>query len=1473
MYAVAVGFLAAWASFAGAQPGDFVPGQVIVKFAPTATSADALALRTSVNATVKERFGSIDAELWETASIGVPDAIARLRGDRRLAFIEPNYIVHATDIFPNDEFFADQWNLHNTGQSGGTPDADVDAPEAWGYETGRDVLVGIIDTGVDWQHVDLAANIFVNTREIPGNRVDDDGNGYIDDVRGWDFVNEDNDPDDDNGHGTHVAGIVAAVGNNAAGVAGVSWTARILPLKFLSALGSGSTADAIRAVEYATAMGARLTNNSWGGIGFSLALRSAIEAAADANILFVAGAGNAGVDIDVTPFYPASFDLDNVIAVGSTDAADELSSFSNYGALSVHLAAPGSEILSTFPDDRYAFASGTSMAAPHVSGAVCLLWSLAPSLTYPEAKDAVLSTVDVLTALEGFTITGGRLNLAGMLASLDDAAPAAVSDLVVASTTSNTVFLAWTATGDDSVAGTASRYDLRYSTTPIDAGNFDAATPVAGLSTPMPSGETESFEVSGLSFDTTYYFAMVVEDELGNRSPVSNAASGITLGAPGLAYAPDSFSADLLTGGTSVWSLSIRNTAQGTLDFFFEGALAAAGNVASALPSWFRTEPPAGRVYAGESLLVDVVFDATAVSGGEYPETVLLRSNDPAQPEVPIELVLRVTDAPDIAAAPTELDFGVRYTGTCATDTVVVSNIGFEPLAIGGVNANNPEFTVDTSGFALGPGESRALAVAFCPVATADGPPGQFPRPSRGVLLLTSDDPDHPAFSVPLFGDGIAPPAIAVTPASLSGDLVTGASATHTLTIANEGASELDFDIVLEETGGARVEVIAAPSLDANVLAVGRPLSPEELSALTASVPKRVDMGARGTLDKDANAAKRAAGVQVLERVEGGNFEEVFGNDENEFLGGPRTRGNLFTCTTPTTLREHRFYMNPTTATQVWFVVYEGAAQDGVYDLISASNVSPAGPGLGWYSSGEVVVPLRAGKFYVIATAFEDAAAYYNEQGIAPYPIPTSFGTLTAGAGWSWEPYDQFPPAPLQFVTTGAFGEPVAYYQTLVTGGAVRWVSVDSEAGTLQPGTSLDVAVTFDAAAMPGGEFDASLRITSNDPFTPEVVVPLHARVAQAPDIAISEAQLDFGAAFAGTTTHDTLFVSNTGTDYLVVSAITPSRPEYSVDAAGFIVGPGTRKLIIVSFAPTTAGSLPATLSFASNDPDQGLLQVSLAGEAREAPSFAVAPGALSVHLMSGDTAAPVITISNSGGGELEYEIDTGLRPRPTLSKRPSLPRRARDFLYGTHPVSIGPAPRGSRAGPPSDVEPAGVTAVAAGGAFATETQNRRAARLRLDTPETLELVGSAPDFIWAGDFGVGDNSFAYAVNELNQLMTIDTLTGAQTMLGSLVPLGTEVWTGMALDPTDGTLYATSTNVQQSSLYVIDVAVPSAARVGTIDFPGIISLAVDDDGRMFAQDVITDELISVDKTTGAGTAIGSLGFDSNFGQGMAFDPV
>jgi subtilisin family serine protease len=298
-------------------------------------------------------------------------------------------------------------------------DSDIDAPEAWDIHTGdRSILVGVIDTGIDYNHPDLAANMWTNPNEIAGNGIDDDGNGYIDDTRGWDFVNNDNDPMDDHYHGTHCAGTIGGVGNNANGVTGVCWQVSMVGLKFLSKGGGGTISDAVSAVYYANSIGVNLTSNSWGGGGYSEALKDAIDAANDAGMLFIAAAGNNAFDNDVYENYPSSYTSPNVIAVAATDVNDELAPFSNWGATTVDLAAPGVDIYSTQPGNLYQNLSGTSMATPHVAGAVALAWSLSPDSTAAEIKANVLASADPIPSMTGKCVTGGRLNAYKTLTSL-----------------------------------------------------------------------------------------------------------------------------------------------------------------------------------------------------------------------------------------------------------------------------------------------------------------------------------------------------------------------------------------------------------------------------------------------------------------------------------------------------------------------------------------------------------------------------------------------------------------------------------------------------------------------------------------------------------------------------------------------------------------------------------------------------------------------------------------------------------------------------------------------------------------------------------------------------------------------------------------------------------------------------------------------------------------------------------------------
>ena len=342
-------------------------------------------------------------------------------------YAEPNYIVHVFET-PNDPRFSELWGLHNTGQTGGTPGADIRAPEAWDLTTGStDVVVAVIDTGINYVHPDLAANMFRNAADCNNDGIDDDGNGFVDDCYGVNVYSTNHSPfvNDDNGHGTHVAGTIGAVGNNTVGVVGINWTTKLLGCKFMGLIGEGSTADAIECLDYVAMMKDRgvnivATNNSWGGGGYSQALRDAIDSHRQRGILFVAAAGNDAANNDTLQTYPCSFDVPNILCVAATNASDGLSSFSNYGKNTVHLGAPGENILSTvppiFPFDisGYDAFSGTSMATPHVTGAVALIHALYPGIDWRAVKNRILAGGDIVSSL-GQTVTGRRLDVFGAL--------------------------------------------------------------------------------------------------------------------------------------------------------------------------------------------------------------------------------------------------------------------------------------------------------------------------------------------------------------------------------------------------------------------------------------------------------------------------------------------------------------------------------------------------------------------------------------------------------------------------------------------------------------------------------------------------------------------------------------------------------------------------------------------------------------------------------------------------------------------------------------------------------------------------------------------------------------------------------------------------------------------------------------------------------------------------------------------------
>ncbi len=421
----------------------YVPGEVLVKFksgaaAGSRSRSEVLSL---IGAQILETISTPAIEMEKargvatgdlvlvSSALETMDAINVLKNHPDVEYAEPNWI-YTHFATSNDPYYTNGslWGMYGDATSPANQYGSQ-AGEAWaaGNTGSNTVWIGIIDEGYMYTHEDLAANAGTNPGEIAGNGVDDDGNGYVDDVYGWDFAGNNNTVFDGTGddHGTHVAGTIGAVGGNSKGVVGVVWSVKLMNAKFLGSTG-GTTANAIKAVDYFTDLKLRhninlvATNNSWGGGGYSQGLYDAIERANQAGILFIAAAGNSTNNNDTNPSYPASYNNTNIIAVASIDSNGSISSFSNYGATTVDLGAPGRGIYSTVPAksrgriiSAYASYSGTSMATPHVTGGAALYAASHPGATASQIKNAILNSVVPTSSLNGKTLTGGRLNVSG----------------------------------------------------------------------------------------------------------------------------------------------------------------------------------------------------------------------------------------------------------------------------------------------------------------------------------------------------------------------------------------------------------------------------------------------------------------------------------------------------------------------------------------------------------------------------------------------------------------------------------------------------------------------------------------------------------------------------------------------------------------------------------------------------------------------------------------------------------------------------------------------------------------------------------------------------------------------------------------------------------------------------------------------------------------------------------------------------
>jgi thermitase len=399
-------------------------GEVLVRFRPGTTLETIRAIARRHNDSVEDEYEYVNGiiAIDDEDGLTAEDVASQYSSLAEVEYAEPVYLVKTSHGLPakhkhaNDARFNEQWSLENLGQSGGTKGADIGVLRAWFKTTGSSkVVVAVLDSGVDYRHTDLMNNIWMRPDELPA--YSDDELGEFNDEYGFNATDNWRDPMDDNGHGTHCAGIIGAEGNNGFGIAGINWNVEIMPLKFLASNGSGTTKDAIEAINYVIdrkrkGVNVRIISASWGSTQRSKALHDAIKRAGDEGILFVAAAGNNSDDSDRRPHFPAGYNLPNVVSVAALDHNDQLARFSNYGAKSVHIAAPGEKILSTWLNQEFHVASGTSMATPEVAGVAALILSIDPKMSVKELRAKLFNSVDKLDSLKGKVVTGGRVNAA-----------------------------------------------------------------------------------------------------------------------------------------------------------------------------------------------------------------------------------------------------------------------------------------------------------------------------------------------------------------------------------------------------------------------------------------------------------------------------------------------------------------------------------------------------------------------------------------------------------------------------------------------------------------------------------------------------------------------------------------------------------------------------------------------------------------------------------------------------------------------------------------------------------------------------------------------------------------------------------------------------------------------------------------------------------------------------------------------------
>ncbi len=1192
--------------------------------------------------------------------------------------------VHIGKNGPSDPLFSQQWNYNNSGQTGGVPGADIDLLRAWKLETGkRKVIVAVMDGGIQYDHPDLAANMWMNSGEIPGNHLDDDNNGYVDDIYGYGF-GDNIGTIIGNPHGTHVAGTIAAVTNNGIGVSGIaggSGSDDGIRLMSCAVFGSQSQGHFPESYVYAADMGAVISQNSW---EYYWSYESAVL---DAINYFIAEAGKdesgnqtgpmqgglvvfaAGNDYGYYSPYPAIYEP--VVAVAATNDKDLKTEYSNFGFW-VDISAPGGEfvnsqseeILSTLNNNQYGFFEGTSMACPHVSGVAALLISKfgEPGYTPTDLKQRLFQTADNLNFINPKYSKGlgsGRLNAYAALHVPDSVGPDAIQDLSVTAISSTSLTFSWTSPLDIGDLP-AAVYDLRYSSDTITSENFDSATAVPGLPESDEQGVLESFTITGLIPGAYYFIALKAIDINGNTSGLSNVVYQKTYLPSKLSLTPSGFTASLQTSDSTIRTLTLYNRGEDVLDFSF---------VQNNQNAFAVAKPNNGKILSGDSLNVVVTINASNFFTGTYHQNLILKTNDPLQSNlsIPVQMVVTNNNAPIFISSLTELNFGNINIGTTSIKKINVRNGGTEILVLDTLSLTSDIFTIGLS-FPLSilPFDTVSLPIHFTPSVV-----GSF---SDAAIIVTSDPSIH-EFSIPISGNGYDPHGgITVKPQSLTANLRPGETSSQALMVHNNSALPVSFTVKVDNDGFYNTAMANTNTLAQNQSTAEKKTKNTESFDLYSPKFNSLNNALTSNSTNSSFATQSAATFQYATDFESFNTGDI--NQQGWYWYG--TDRWVISSTNPARGQQNLRF-NPGTGISYAFspVVAIGTELKSTVKL----KVNRGQGSTGWWqimcgsiSTGYVNTRIQLEDKDTISVLLNDGNGNYHFEPI-PFAVPHGYFDLTLEVVRATNEFTLYIDDKKVFSGLGFAGniEQVAFIANsdgafdvddfrIIDGGieGIPYINVNPLTATLAAGDSVSLTANFDAAHLRFGEYSSTIAVQPQGWI--EIDVPATLFVTGEPLLTLNGAVPMFVATGKDTTAQFSLTnIGGMPTDYNMHIVYSDADTAWLTitPVSGFVPVMGHNEIYLQAHYDAShlnLGVYSATLQINSDAP---VLNIPITLHVTTPGQIVVEPNTLYIEVPELDASAD-FTIQNTGGTRLNYIIESNTHFRSphftTLSKKNSEP-------------------------------------------------------------------------------------------------------------------------------------------------------------------------------------------------------------------------